>query len=460
MASRGNEGRSRAAKVGHRKSRNGCLKCKSRRVKCDERRPTCGNCNRLQMDCSWPSPPQDHGQQAQLLPTPSPGNQQHLSPSAVSNSTSPASHTPEHVAVSPNWPRWPSNENIFTKSSFQLNNSNDLDLPESKARRLMEHRLMQNWYLVAHNPFPLSPAPEWRDIWAKTMPAMALKHENILFGISALSATNLLRSEPEDKDIYTARESYFIAALHAQREEVAKLTVDTAEVVCFGALLISIAAFAMLQERTLTPYQPPMDWLQVGRGAGIVIRQSIQTIFTLSQEADHPALMNAANTYPYFGRDHTYFSPEHRVNFHGVLTQHLHSGDDWGDEETREAYEKTLSYVGSIQSGLNHGEPVYAITRRIQAFPLLIPAKYIELLSLQRPRALVVLAHFWATIAQVHNVWWLGDEPFMGEESTAKREIRAISGVLPRKWLTTMVWPMDMVDLKISSYSGDASLSY
>lgn len=313
---------------------------------------------------------------------------------------------------------------------------------------MMEHRLMQNWHLTVHNPFPLNPAPYWRDIWLRTMPDMALRHENMLFGICALSATNIIRSHPDDKEIYTARESYFIAALHAQREEVATLTVETAEVVCFGALLISITAFAMLQERSLTPYRPPMDWLQVGRGAGIVIRQSVDTILTLSQEADHPALMNAANAYPNFGRDEAYFSPEHRVNFQGVLTQQLPSGDDWTDDETREAYEKTLSYVGSIQSGISCGEPVYAITRRIQAFPLLVPSKYIELLSVRRPRALVILAHFFATVAQVHNVWWLGDEPFRGEETTSMREIRAIKNALPREWLTTMVWPMDVVGLK------------
>ncbi|KAI3394524.1 hypothetical protein diail_2573 [Diaporthe ilicicola] len=409
------------------------------------------------MDCSWSAHPQDQGRQEPILPTPSPGHQTHLSPSTVSATTrSPPAHSPEQGAVLPSWPRWPHNENIFSQPTSQPSNANDFSLPESKARRMMEHRLMQNWYLNVHNPFPLNPSPYWRDIWVKTTPTLALSHENIHFGILSLSATNILRSCPEDKEIYNAREGYFIAALHAQREEVATLTVETAEVVCFGALLISIAAFAMLQERALAPcYQPPMDWLQVGRGAGIVIRQSVETILTLSKEADHPALMNAADAYPSYGRDDSYFSPEHRVIFQGVLTPHLRSGGegDWwaggGEgEATRDAYEKTLSFVGSIQTGIDHGEPVYAITRRIQAFPLLIPAKYIELLASRRPRALVILAHFFATVAQVHNVWWLGEEPFMGRESTAKREIRAIKGALPREWLTTMVWPMDVVGLK------------
>ena len=59
------------AKVGHKKSRGGCLRCKQRRVKacsfcaqsmgranipvqCDEQRPICGICLRLSLNCSWP----------------------------------------------------------------------------------------------------------------------------------------------------------------------------------------------------------------------------------------------------------------------------------------------------------------------------------------------------------------------------------------------------------------------
>ena len=234
--------------------------------------------------------------------------------------------TPEQGTVMPSWPRWPCNENIFTQPNSQPDDLNDLNLSESKARRLMEHRLMQNWYLTVHKPFPLNPAPYWRDIWVKTVPAMALSHENMLFGICA-SPPRTSSAHTDDKEIYTARGSYSIVALHAQRE-IAALTVETTEVVCFSALLISITAFAMLQERPLTPYQPPMDWLQVGRGAGNVIQQRVETILTLSKEADHPALVNAANACPYFGREDTYFSPEHRVNFEGMLTHHLQSADD------------------------------------------------------------------------------------------------------------------------------------
>lgn len=443
------EGRGRPAKVGHRKSRNGCIKCKSRRVKCDEVRPTCGNCHRLHMDCVWPERGPDarrHGTRSR--PTPSPNPPAHLSPPTTTNSasTSTAYQSPDQAAAAfmADWPHWPSEDNPFA----QLDDSQGISLPESKARRLMEHRLMHYWHMNFSNPFPINPAESWRSLWATHIPALGLSHDNVLFGMLAASATRMLRTCMDDKDIFAARQSYFISALHAQRQEVAKLCVENAEGVCFGALLISITSFAMLKERALEPYQPPMEWLQLGRGAGTVIWQSVETIMQEARESQYPALMTIATSYPYFGRHQSYFGAEMRRNIEGVLTQHLPSGDDWSDEETREAYEKVLSYVGSIQRGINDGEPVYAVARRIQTFALLIPPKFIELLSLQRPRALVIMAHFWATVSQVHNVWWLGEADSADDESTAKREIGAIKKVLPKEWMTTMVWPLDQVGLR------------
>ncbi|KAJ4420392.1 hypothetical protein N0V82_004381 [Gnomoniopsis sp. IMI 355080] len=450
MVSTEPEARARPAKVGHRKSRNGCTKCKSRRVKCDEVRPICGNCDRLQMDCFWPERNPNAGRYGtRSQPTPSPNPPVHvMSPSATTNtaSTSTAYQSPEQGATAylASWPHWTSDENPFT----QLDDTQGISLPESKARRMMEHRLMHHWHLNFSSAFPVNPAESWRSLWARHIPALGLSHDNVLFGMLAMSATRMLRTCADDKDIFAARQTYFISALHAQRQEVAKLCVENAEGVCFGALLISVNSFAMLKERALEPYQPPMEWLQLGRGAGTVIWQSVETIIKDSRESQHPALMTIATAYPYFGRDQSYFDAANRRSFEGVLTQHIPSEDDWNDEETREAYEKTLSYVGSIQRGIQDGEPVYAVARRIQTFALLVPPRFIGLLSLQRPRALVVMAHFWATVSQVHTVWWLGDPDAAGEESTAMREIGAIKKALPKEWMTTMVWPLDQVGLR------------
>lgn len=393
------------------------------------------------MDCAWPERHLTPGRhETRSRPTPSP-NTNSNSASASTAYQSPNQAVESYVA---GWPHWSSDEDPFA----QLDDAQGISLPESRARRLLEHRLMHHWHLNFSTTFPINPAESWRNLWARHIPLLGLSHDNVLHGMLAVSATRMLRNCPEDKDIVAARQTYFISALHAQRQEVAKLCVENAEGVCFGALLISVNSFAMLRDRNLEPYQPPMEWLQLGRGAGTVIWQSVETIIKDSRESQHPALMTIATAYPYFGRDQSYFDAANRRSFEGVLTQHLPSGDDWSDDETREAYEKALSYIGSIQRGINDGEPVYAVARRIQTFALLVPPRFIGLLSLQRPRALVVLAHFWATVSQVHTVWWLGEPDSEGEDSTAKREIGAIKKALPTEWMTTMVWPLDQVGLR------------
>ncbi|KAK0707296.1 hypothetical protein B0H67DRAFT_670128 [Lasiosphaeris hirsuta] len=37
----------------HRKSRNGCTRCKERRIKCDELTPRCSRCHRMNLDCQY-----------------------------------------------------------------------------------------------------------------------------------------------------------------------------------------------------------------------------------------------------------------------------------------------------------------------------------------------------------------------------------------------------------------------
>lgn len=354
-----------------------------------------------------------------------------------------------------NWPRWPSEEdNPFTTTQPNDPTHQDTTLPESKSRRLMEHRLMHHWHLnFSTLIFPrINPNTSERSIWITHVPHLGHSHDNVLYGMLAASATKLLRTAAgaADATIHAARQDYFIAALHAQRREVANLCAANAEPVCFGALLICLTAFAMLKERSYAAaYTPPLEWLRLGRGAGAVLWQSVEAIVAESREAEHPALMAVATSYPYFGRDQSYFDAGMRVRFAGVLTRAVGgSGDDWGDAEMREAYEKALSYVGSIQGGIDDGEPVYVVARRIQTFSLLVPPRFIGLLGEGRPRALVVLAHFWATVSQCRGVWWLGEADEVDGESTALREVRAIRAVLPREWLKMMVWPLDQVGLR------------
>ncbi|KAI7186520.1 hypothetical protein KC316_g12269 [Hortaea werneckii] len=57
------EARKRSGRLGHKKSRNGCITCKTRRVKCDEARPACNRCTNTGRKCDG------YDAEQQLLPT-------------------------------------------------------------------------------------------------------------------------------------------------------------------------------------------------------------------------------------------------------------------------------------------------------------------------------------------------------------------------------------------------------
>lgn len=405
-------------------------------AQCDEVRPACGNCVRLKLDCGWPEHP---FRTPQLQPNsppgqfPSPQSQTGfgtLPPNGSSNVTTPG--------------------NIDALFPF-FDGSEEIILPETTARRMMEHRLMQHYLFHMSQPFPLSPGPNWLDIFAKRIPQLALQHKNLLYTLLAHSAQNLIRLEPRDAELATACRSYLISAIHEQRKAVDDLSTANADAVCLASILLLVHSWAELQDRPLEPYRPPLEWMRMGRGAGTLILMSVAALMEhgTEEEKAKSSIMTVAGAYPRFADDveQSYFAPHLREMFVGVLTQKLpHSRDIW-DDETRETYEKSLSYVGSIQTAIDHGEPVYAIYRRVQSFALLIPPKFIDFLEEQRPRALVIVAHFFATVSQLPSTWWIGEDEG-GREPTGRREIRAISKVLPKEWSGQMVWPLDMAGLR------------
>lgn len=151
--------RGRPAKVGHRKSRNGCLKCKARRVKCDEVQPICGNCSRLHLDCAWPdeTPSRAHHNPRDRRPTrqrptlfldpasstrsgPTPSPIPSLRPSSptLEASASSALDSPDEAgsAFILHWPQWAKDEKPFS----DIDTSQEIALPETKARRMVRFK--------------------------------------------------------------------------------------------------------------------------------------------------------------------------------------------------------------------------------------------------------------------------------------------------------------------------------
>lgn len=310
------------------------------------------------------------------------------------------------------------------------------DIPESKSRRMLELRLLQNFI---SNTSPTLPATQNTDLlhsWSVEVPKLALQHDNLLYEILSLSAMHLLRTESQDKDIIEAQQKYHSLFLREHRKVVAQLCPANADAACFASALVLMDAFTSLRDRNMDPYTPPMEWLQMARGAGAVIREAIDSL----ENFETAKVMVLVEAKPFLNNSDVLFSCSNRAGYMNLLEQHLPGQIEVWDDETRSAYEKTLSYIGSIQRGMDDNEHVMSVSRRMMSFALMVPTKFIDLVAKKTPRALVILAHYFAVSAKLSSIWWVGDIP--------RREILGIHRMLADDWHMMMSLPLGAAGIK------------
>lgn len=134
---------------GHKKSRKGCLTCRSRRVKCSEIFPECGSCARLHLLCEWPDPIK-----ATLAAT------QHAEQDVVLSSTATEANKTGNVAQR-------------TSSPVSLSTP----LRSTPGVLSMEDlRLFHHFLFHAYPPLPLGGVDIWRSVGAMSHEASIIRH--------------------------------------------------------------------------------------------------------------------------------------------------------------------------------------------------------------------------------------------------------------------------------------------
>ena len=277
-----------------------------------------------------------------------------------------------------------------------------------------------------------------------SVPQLANNHPSLLYALLSVSALYLSKVEPQDLDLKAAHRNYFGLALRSHRSAITSLDAKSVDAVCFTSVLIAVHAFAELQDRVLGEvYEPPMQWLHMSNG--------VCNIFHIAGKwvKDGAAINAIVKSAPILSDPDTLFGERNREGLANLLlplrrvdVSHFQGDEeDSEDEETKEAYEKTLSYIGAVQAAIKAGEHSMGICRLLIAFAVLIPKKMIELLEKEKPGALVVLAHYFALTGLLvepnDEIWWIG--------KIAKREVEGIQKYLPEEWQELMNWPLSVV---------------
>lgn len=312
------------------------------------------------------------------------------------------------------------------------------DYPESKQRRLLELRLLHHYTtrtsvtlnLIAPGSTESNPL----ELWTSDVPILAFNNDALLNIMCAIAALHTAKSNPRDLDAIDVYRTYLDLALREHSNDVAHLTKMNADAACITSSLIRVAAFAVLQERPLAPYTPPMQWLQMTRGGGNVFEAAWKFI----EDDDSAIILRMLKRTPIIKDSDPLFQESSRQGLlhliQGPGTEHAF--ETWS-EKTEKAYSSTLSYIGSVQSAIDGGEKPQTVCRILLMFPYLVQKGFIDLVQERQPRALVILAHYFGLLTRFKYIWFIGD--------TGSREIRAIRAVLSEEWQKLMAWPLQML---------------
>ena len=131
----------------HKKSRRGCINCKTRKVKCDEARPVCRSCHLRKVECVYAGPPpvasrDENGASAINRTNGMNGN--HQNHYQTSNSPSQTSLTPPVNSLAPLSP-------ATTSYSFSPTNSSTGSFDNSALMHMNAPKFAaQDWFLPAN----------------------------------------------------------------------------------------------------------------------------------------------------------------------------------------------------------------------------------------------------------------------------------------------------------------------
>jgi hypothetical protein len=307
--------------------------------------------------------------------------------------------------------------------------SSSLEAPASHAYNRMELRLLHAWMSRGLTSSSLAANSEWRKIWLVEMPRLALEHDNLLYALLALSATQLTGATPADQELSVARFKYWSMALSEQQRTISSNASVDVEALTFAALLISVTAFAMIRDRDIEPYVAPVEWFEVSKGASHVCPPQADL-------GDESSLLRGIvdMTAPIWKDKDLAENPIDR-EYEPLLCQF----SVWDAASDMEAYEKTLALITSFREAVLAHEPANHQVRRICIFAQLVPWEFVGFLREQRPRALIILACFFAIAGHSGALHYFGDN----EGIIPKREVQAIARAVPGEWRGLMIRPVD-----------------
>lgn len=310
--------------------------------------------------------------------------------------------------------------------------------PESKARRTLELRLLHQ-YMSKTGP-AIAIDDNSRSAWCELIPLWSFRSEALQYAMYSVAALHIAKEDAfKDPIVIDAHQSYLEMALHEHSMEVSQLNSANADITCLTSSIIRVCSFVMLQQRSLRPYTPPMQWLRMTNSTATIFKEAWRL---LSDDEESVSAQWIRRLPIALDADARLGEDKRRDFLHLLRRKSSNELTEPWDKGIQEAYEDTLSYIGGIWIAVNNHEATGDICRRLVVFPMLAPPRFLDLVEELQPRALVILMHYFALLSLLRDFWYIGDG--------GEREVYAIKAVLGDEWQEFVSWPLEITKTKIA----------
>lgn len=321
-----------------------------------------------------------------------------------------------------------------TKSQSKKPTPEEPESADSRQRRLLELRLMHQWATKTAMTFPATVDQDYKNKMTISMADLAFEHDAFLYSLCSFSALHIAKTATEivqRENAMDAYSKYLDMALREHQIDIANLSKANADAVCVASSLIRNGTMATLADRPLDPYVPPTDWFHMMLGS----REVFVAAWAWIGDDESSIARVITQRKPDMSDADSLFQESNGESFIHLLQRSPEdeATEPWNDE-IQKTYRMVICYIGGIQIAMNANETVDELTRRAVGFPMTIPKEFIGLLENPQPRALVILAHYFALLSKLRKIWWIGD--------TGRREVKAIYAILSIEWQRMMAGPL------------------
>ena len=290
--------------------------------------------------------------------------------------------------------------------------------------RAMEMRLLHHYTALTAKTLAATNNALTESAWQIYVPHLAFSNPCLMDALLAVSALHMRVFTPADSSLIRMFHGYMASSLSQYTQTLASGVNDTnAEALFTTSALIAFQASAsrrFMNDPAVDnePYTLPTQWFHSFQGVKTVVLTSWRWL----RSSPHVRPIIAAQ--PALSKDVFAVAPEPFSHLLDDLPAQLANLSNSEAAEIRQAYEHSIAYLNWA-----HAKPEKP---RILGFPATVSRRFIQLIDERDPRALVIIASFFAMTRRVDDAWWL--------EGVARKEVSGIMGLLDERWWPKMEW--------------------